>query len=127
MTDYSAYVDYSAASPSMPTGVVIFYIAIMVVMFAAQWKVFTKAGQPGWACLIPFYNAYKLVEIVGMNGWMFLLMLVPIFNFFFALKVIFDLAKVFGKGFGFALGLLFFSPIFMCILGFGSAEYVGKE
>lgn len=119
--------DYTMETTGMSTGTMIFYIAIMVVMLAAQWKIFTKAGKPGWACIIPFYNIYTLCEIVGMNGWMFLLMFVPIVNIFFAIKLIWDLAKVFGKGVGFAIGLLLLSPIFMCILGFGSAEYVGKE
>lgn len=119
--------DYSMETTEMSTGTIIFYLAIMVVMLVAQWKIFVKAGKPGWACIIPFYNIYTLFEIAGMNGWMFLLLCIPIVNIIFTFKLNIDLAKAFGKGTGFGILSVFFAPICMCILGFGSAEYVGKE
>ena len=121
------YDSYYTTSSNMSTGILFFYLIILAVTTVAQWKVFTKAGKPGWACLVPFYNLYTLFEIVGMNGWMFLLLCVPIVNIIFAFKLYIDLAKAFGKDVGFGLGLIFLSPIFLCILGFGSAEYVGNE
>jgi len=90
-----------------------------------MWKVFAKAGQPGWAALVPIYNMIVLLQIVGRPTWWLLLFFVPIVNIFIGLMVINDLSKSFGKGTGFTLGLIFLSPIFWCILGFGPAQYIG--
>lgn len=90
-----------------------------------MWKLFTKADKPGWACIVPIYNAYTEFDIVYGKGWKFLLLLIPIVNFVFAIKFMFDLAKVYGKGVGFGFGLLFLSPIFLAILALGDAEYEG--
>lgn len=86
---------------------------------------FVKAGKPGWASIIPFYNTYCLFDMGFGKGWMFLLLLVPIVGEVFAIILYFKIAKAFGKGIGFGFGLLLLNPIFMCILGFGDAEYVG--
>ena len=100
-------------------------LAIGVVALIAIWKIFTKAGKPGWAALIPIYNTYTLLEIVGREWWWLLLLLIPGVNVVILIIVIFDLAKSFGKDTGFGFGLLFLSPIFILILGFGKAQYVG--
>jgi len=105
------------------TIVMLIQIAIVVVVIAGMWKVFSKAGQPGWGCLIPIYNAYLLCKIAGKPGWWVLLMLIPLVNIVIAIMVTIDLAKNFGKGVGFALGLLFLGFIFYPILGFGDAQY----
>lgn len=102
-------------------------LAICVVMYVAMWKMFVKAGKPGWACLVPFYNTYCLFDMAFGNGWLFLLMFVPCVNFVFAIMLYFKLASAFGQGVGFGFGLLFLNPIFMLILGFGKAEYVGPQ
>lgn len=122
--DYSSY---NTSTGEMSTGTLIIYIAIIVVTLAAQWKIFVKAGKPGWAAIVPFYNLYVAFEIAGMNGWMFLLLCIPIVNIVFAFKLYIGLAKAFGKGTGFGILSVFFTTICMLILGFGSAEYVGKE
>jgi hypothetical protein len=96
-----------------------------LVVLIALWKVFTKAGKPGWAVLIPIYNLYVLLEIVGRPGWWLLMFLIPVVNVIFLVMLYFDLAKSYGKGSGFALGLIFLGPIFILILGFGSAQYIG--
>ena len=96
-----------------------------VIVLIALWKIFTKAGKPGWAVLIPIYNLYVLIEIVGRPGWYLLMFLIPIVNVIFLVMINFDLAKSFGKGTGFGLGLIFLTPIFALILGFGSAQYIG--
>lgn len=70
---------------------------------------------------------YTQFEIAGMNGWMFLLLCVPIVNIVIAIMLYVNLAKAFGKSTGFAIGLIFLNFIFTLILGFGSAEYVGKK
>ncbi len=102
-----------------------FLIAVIVFLVVAEWKVYTKAGQPGWAVLIPIYNFYILLKIVGKPGWWLLLLLVPIVNIIIPFYVIHLLSKSFGKGTGFTLGLIFLSFIFYPILGYGSAKYVG--
>lgn len=101
------------------------WIGIIVGVIAGGWKIFTKAGQPGWAVLVPIFNTYILLKIVGRPWWWLLLMLIPLVNFVIALIVVLDLAKSFGKGVGFALGLFFLSFIFVPILGFGSDKYIG--
>ncbi len=101
------------------------WLACMVFIIAAVWKVFSKAGKPGWAAIVPIYNAIMMLEIVGRPAWWFILMLIPLVNIVIAIIVVLDLAKSFGQGSGFAIGLLLLSPIFMAILGFGSARYIG--
>ena len=100
-------------------------LAIVVVMIASLWKVFTKAGQPGWAAIIPFYNLIVLCQIVGRPLWWIVLCLIPFVNFVIVILVYIDLAKSFGKSTGFGLGMFFLGFIFLPILGFGSAQYVG--
>ncbi len=113
------------AQLSGATGIVILIVSVLVIV--AQWRMFTKAGEHGWASIIPFYNNYVLFKIAMGNGWLFLLCLVPVVNFVIMIVCMFKLAKAFGKGVGFGFGLWLLSPIFMMILGFGSAEYVGVE
>jgi len=100
-------------------------LAIVVVMIASLWKVFTKAGQPGWAAIVPFYNLIVLCQIVGRPLWWIVLCLIPFVNFVIVILVYIDLAKSFGKSTGFGLGMFFLGFIFLPILGFSSAKYVG--
>jgi hypothetical protein len=105
------------------------YIIVMLVIAAffifCCWKIFTKAGQPGWAAIIPIYNLYVLLQIVGRPGWWIILMLIPCVNIVVMILVYIDLARVFGKDTGFAIGLILLSPIFIPILAFGDAQYQG--
>jgi hypothetical protein len=101
------------------------WLVIMVVFIAAWWKVFSKAGVPGWTALIPIYNAYVFLKIVGRPGWWLLLFLVPFLNIIIGVIIQVDLARSFGRGIGFALGLIFLSPIFILILGFSDIRYEG--
>jgi hypothetical protein len=98
-------------------------LVLALVVIAGMWKVFVKAGKPGWASLVPIYNLIVLLEIVGRPLWwiVFFLCLGPIGWILLSL----DLAKVFGKEVGFAVGLMFLPVIFMPMLGFGDARYVG--
>jgi hypothetical protein len=100
-------------------------LVVAVLVIIAAWQVYTKAGKPGWACLIPFYNIYVLLEIVGRPGWWLVLYFIPVVDIFVWIIVIWDLAKSFGKSVGFAIGLLLLPIIFYPILGFGSARYLG--
>ena len=102
-------------------GIVGLLLGILCVI--GMWKIFTKAGQPGWACLIPIYNAYIICKIAGKPGWWVILLLVPIANIVVGILLTVALAKSFGKGVGFAIGMLLLSFIFYPILGFGDATY----
>jgi hypothetical protein len=102
-------------------------LVIAVLLIIAEWKIFTKAGKPGWHSLIPFLNLYDLFEIAGMNGWMFLLLLVPCVGWIAFYVALFKLCQQFGKGTGFGIGMILFPNLFMLILGFGSAQYVGTK
>jgi hypothetical protein len=103
----------------------IIMLAFAALMIASLWKVFSKAGRPGWAAIIPVYNAIVLLEIAGKPIWWIILLMIPLVNIIIAIVVYIDLAKSFGKSAGFAFGLLFLSFIFFPILGFGGARYVG--
>ena len=102
-------------------------LAIIAVIIVSLWKVFTKAGQPGWACLIPFYNLFILVKIAGREWWWFLLCFIPVVGIVIAFILALDIAKKFGKGAGFGVGLFFLGFIFYPILAFGDAQYEGSD
>jgi len=101
------------------------YLALMGLLIASAWVVFTKAGEPGWASLIPIYNVMVEFRIAGHPMWWVLLLFVPLVNVIIAVIVALDLAKSFGKGVGFGLGLMFLGFIFLPLLAFGDAEYIG--
>jgi hypothetical protein len=100
-------------------------LAVAILMIVAMWKIFAKAGRPGWASLIPFYNIYVLLEIAGKPGWWLILMFLPFVNFVIHILMLIGLSKSFGHGGGFAVGLIFLPIIFIPILAFGSSSYSG--
>jgi hypothetical protein len=108
---------------ALGAGFLIFNLVIAVVFIVAGWKVYTKAGKPGWAVLIPIYSAIVLLDIVGKPWWWFLLMLIPVVNLIFIIIVMHRLSLSFGQGVGTTILLLL--GIGFLILGFGSAKYVG--
>src|SRR5215216_4241008 len=122
---FLAQVEYNAQAEPPSAVSMIFGLLIALLLIVAMWKVFTKAGEPGWASIIPIYNLYIWCKIVGRPGWWILLMLIPLVNFIIMIILCIDLAKSFGKGAGFGLGLAFLGFIFLPILGFGSAQYQG--
>jgi hypothetical protein len=120
---------YSSTSQGHAPGPVfwICWSAFVILMIAALWKVFTKAGQPGWAAIIPIVNTYFLCKVAGRPGWWVILMFIPFVNFIIWIILCIDVAKSFGKGVGFGIGLLLLPFIFFLILGFGSAQYQGPS
>ncbi len=100
-------------------------IAIIILLVVSMWKIFSKAGRPGWTSLIPIYNLYVLLKIAGKPGWWLLLLLVPLINIVFVIIMVAGIAQNFDKGGGFAAGLIFLPFIFYPLLAFGEAEYVG--
>jgi hypothetical protein len=103
----------------------IVWLIFIVVVIASMWKVFDKAGKPGWAAIIPIYNTIVILQIAGKPLWWFLLFLIPLVNIVIAIIVYIDFAKSFGKGTGFGLGLAFLGFIFFPILAWGDAQYQG--
>ena len=105
--------------------VLIIQLAIIALAIVGIWKAFEKAGQPGWAAIIPFYNVYIMTKIAGRPGWWVLLFFIPIVNIVIAIILSIDIAKSFGQGTGFGVGLALLGFIFWPILGFGDARYQG--
>src|SRR5919202_6391513 len=89
---------------------VVVWLGLTLVLLAAYWRIFAKAGQPGWASLIPIYNTVKLLQITGRSGWWTLGLFVPFLNFFVFIRLVFELAGAFGRGIAFGFGLLLLSP-----------------
>lgn len=104
---------------------IVVYLAVIVLMIAAMWKTFAKAGEPGWAAIIPIYNQWVLTKISGAGTLWFVMMFLPFINFVAIILVSLGVARSFGKSDGFGIGLIFLSFIFYPILAFGDAEYVG--
>ena len=112
----------------------VFFIVIAVITIisiVANWKIFSKAGEHGWACIVPIYANVVQFKVVGLSPWLLLLYLVPIVNMVvavvFAIMVPFRLAKSFGKDLGWGFGLWLLPFIFNLILAFGSSQYVGPN
>jgi uncharacterized membrane protein YhaH (DUF805 family) len=101
----------------------IILLAIIVFQIAAWWKMFEKAGKPGWAAIVPIYNIFVLIQIAGKPGWWIILCLIPIVNIFVWLLVSLGVAQKFGKGALFGIGLFLLAVIFYPILGFGDDQY----
>ena len=103
--------------------IILLVLVLMIFYIAVMWKVFTKAGKPGWASLIPFYNTYVMIVIAGKPGWWLVLFFIPLVNLIIQIIVSLGIAERFGKGAGFGLGLFFLGFIFYPILAFGESRY----
>lgn len=120
----------AATDSSVSGGAIVAFVLIGLVvavfMIVALWKVFSKAGRPGWAAIIPIYNTYVLIKVAGRPGWWLVLYIVPIVNVVISIIVSIDVAKSFGKGGAFGFFLLWLLPIIgYPILGFGGDPYRG--
>jgi uncharacterized membrane protein YoaK (UPF0700 family) len=101
----------------------ILFLAIFTAIIAGFWRVFTKAGKPGWAAIVPIYNLIVLLEIAGKPLWWIILFFIPIANLVVVILIGIAVARQFGKGDGFGIGLALLAFIFYPILGFGDAQY----
>ena len=100
------------------------FFAVWLISAVGLWKIFEKAGKPGWGAFIPIYNMILWLEIVRRPGWwIILIVIVPFANIICAIIVVFDLVKSYGKGVGYGFGLLLLPLIFFPMLGFSDAEY----
>lgn len=148
-TDYADYADFASEYATMATDeyavvggamagafagieMVVSIVALIVgvLTIIANWKIFTKAGQKGWKCLIPIYNSVILFRIAGLSPWLILVYfasIIPVVGWIAVLGItiylMYNLAKAFGKDGAFTVGLVLLNTIFMMILGFGKAEY----
>jgi uncharacterized membrane protein YoaK (UPF0700 family) len=101
------------------------WLALSVAVIAGFWKTFTKAGEPGWAVLVPIYNVIVLLKIAGKPAWWFLLFIIPVVNLVIGIMVAIAVAENFGKSTGFGIGLALLPFVFYPMLGFGDAVYQG--
>lgn len=102
-------------------------LAIIVVIIAGVWKTFEKAGQPGWAVIVPVYNYYIMTQIAKKPGYWTIFLLIPYVNIVFLILINLEIAKLFNKSTGFGIGLTFLSFIFYPMLGFSDATYMSEE
>lgn len=117
----------SAAGAIVGLLVLVIELGILAVMIAGMWKLFVKAGQPGWAAIVPIYNTYVMTQIVGRPILWFILTFVPCVNFVALVLIMIDLAKSFGKSTGYAIGMILLPFVFIPMLGFGDAQYSGPS
>jgi len=116
--------DYGAAA-GMGAGMVILMLAVAALMIVSMWKIFTKAGKPGWASIIPIYNFVVMLQIAQKPEWWIILMFIPFVNIIIAIIIAVAIAEKFGKTSGFAIGMILLPIIFYPILAFGDARYQG--
>ena len=100
---------------------------VVVLIYAGMWKMFEKAGEKGWKCLIPIYNVCIISKISTGSMVKWLLCLIPLAGIVFSFIYVYKLVKAYGHGIGFFFGVLFFPEIFYPIMGFGASEYLGPQ
>lgn len=105
----------------------VFFLIIILPVILGLWKVFEKADQKGWKCIIPIYNNMVAAEIAGKPKWWGLFCLIPFFGFFWGIWLLNLISKNFGRDSAFTLGLIVLPFIFFPILGFGKAKYINPN
>jgi len=118
---------FSTEVPTVSPVFMIAWLAFLVLMIAAMWIVFSKAGKPGWYAIIPILNIVAMIDIAGKPWWWIIGFFIPFVNIIVGVLIYHGISTNFGKGALFTLGLLFLTPIFFLILAFGDAEYVGEQ
>jgi hypothetical protein len=117
--------EQNAAAGAIGGVAIVVWLAFVILIVAAMWKIFVKAGEPGWAAIVPIYNLIVMLKIAGKPAWWIVLMLIPFVNIVVMIIMLVALAQSFGKGVGFALGMLFLPFIFYPMLAWGDARYQG--
>lgn len=131
-TGETDYYDYSGVFAGLGIlaglGVAFFIFMMVAIVFyiIVNWKIFTKAGKPGWAALVPVYNVYVMLQIADLGAIYLLLLCLPFINLYAIYKMYVGLARNFGKSDGFGIAMIFFSPILLPVLAFGNATYNGN-
>ena len=126
--------NYDASSASSVAAVfaiisamIIPILIVSVIVIIGKWKIYEKAGKPGWAAIVPIYSTIVLLEIVGKPIWWIFLFLIPCVNIVFLIWTINLLSKSFGQSEGFTVGLLLLGIVFYPILAFGNYQYLGPS
>ncbi|MEZ4210322.1 MAG: DUF5684 domain-containing protein [Patescibacteria group bacterium] len=96
---------------------------LTLVIVAAQWAIFEKAKQPGWAAIIPIYGTLIFLKIANRPWWWIFLFLIPIVGLVYGIMASHQISKAFGKGTGFTVGLVLLPFVFYPILAFSSDKY----
>jgi hypothetical protein len=115
------------ANPVVMGIIGIVYLAIVLILIISMWKIFTKAGEPGWAAIIPVYNTIVFLKIAGKPIWWVILFFIPFANLIVAILALVSFAERFGKGTGFVIGCIFLPFVFLPMLAFGDAKYLGPK
>ena len=133
MNTYDVYGNYGASYGGLFEGILAAFatffmimLAVAVVMIIANWKIYSKAGKPGWASIVPIYSQIVLLEICEIPTWQILFYFIPFANIYIMFMTNIKLAEKFGKSTGYGVAMVFFGVILLPILGFGSAEYQGS-
>lgn len=103
------------------------FVGALVLLIASTWIIFAKAKRPGWAAIVPVYNAMVMAEIAGRPQWQGVFLLIPLVNLVYAFLIWIDIAKAFGKSTGYGVGLVLLSPVFVPMLAFGQNTYTEPE
>ncbi|GGK84344.1 DUF5684 domain-containing protein [Haloarcula sebkhae] len=103
--------------------VLLFLFVLIAVRTAGMWAVFSKSGHAGWKAIIPIYNLYVMLQIGEQAWWWLLLTFVPVVNLYAVYKIHAGVARAFGRGIGFGLGLAFLDVLFFPLVGFGDYQY----
>jgi hypothetical protein len=122
MTSLLTLAQNAASSGGSPV-VLVIQLAVVILTIAGLWKVFEKAGQPGWAAIVPVYNLFILCKLAGKPAWWVVLFLVPVVNLIALAVVSMEVAKAFGKTAAFGVGLFLLGFIFYPMLAFTDAQY----
>jgi hypothetical protein len=113
--------------PGVLAGIIIVYSVLLILLIASMWKLFTKAGEPGWAAIVPFYNVWVGLRIAGKPGWgWFIMMCIPFVSFIAGIIALVSFVERFGKGAGYVIGIILLWPIFLPMLAFGDSKYLGS-
>jgi len=128
MLNMLAFTNNYQPQPSVAAegGLIVFiliYLLLILITMIGMWKMFSKAGMPGILAIIPIVNCFFYPKVGGKPGWWGILLLIPLVSIIFAIIISIGVAERFGRGVGTILGLIFLFPIFVCILGFGSAQW----
>lgn len=129
----STYYSYSTSStidsgPAAAFAIFLTIISLVIAVFmvVSLWRLFAKAGKPGWASIVPFYNYIVMLEIAGKPIWWFAMFFVPFADIVFAIMTLFAFVKAYGRSDGFAVLSIFFPFVTYPMMAFSaSTQYVG--
>ena len=126
LSSYSSSGAGSAATAGLALLFMLIYFAVIFAIVGVLYMgIFTKSGRPAWAAFVPVYNGIKLLEIAGRPWYWYLLFLIPFAGIYFSIVALNDLAKSFGKDAGYTVGLVLLPVVFVPMLSYGSAQYLG--